>query len=101
MITSLKDDSGRIIAFCEWRLVGQSGYDKEEGEYVWINDCWVHEDYRRTNKFNRIIDEILRAAPTAKWGYFVRGKYGFRKKIFSREQFERRRNAYDALIKES
>jgi hypothetical protein len=101
MITTLKDDIGRIIAYCEWRLVGQSGYDKEDGEYVWINDIWVHQDFERTKRINRIIDEIMRIAPSAKWGYFVRGKYGFRKKMFSREQFERRRNTYDALVKEN
>lgn len=100
MITSLKDEQGRIICYAEWRLVGPSGYDVENGEYVWLSDLWVHQDFERTKRINRIIDEIMRIAPTAKWCYFTRGKYGFRKKIFSREQFERRRNTYDTLVKE-
>lgn len=98
MITSLKDEDGRIICYAEWRLVGKSGFDVECGEYVWLEDLWVHPAFERTKRIGRIIDEILRIAPSAKYGYFKRGKYGFRMKIFTREMWERRRATYDELI---
>lgn len=98
MITTLKDEEGKIISFCEWRLVGRSGYDKKGGEYIWIENLWVHNNFQRTMRINRIIDEIMRKAPTAKYGYFRRQKYGGRMKIFTREQWERRRREYDPLI---
>ena len=102
MITSLKDEQGRVIAYAEWRLVGPSGYDMDNGEYVWLHDLWVHHDFERTKRINRIIDEIMRIAPGAKYCYFKRGKYGNRIKMFKKEQWERRRNRYDSLvIKES
>ncbi len=98
MITSLKDEQGRVIAYAEWRLVGPSGYEVEDGEYVWLSDLWVHQDFERTKRINRIIDEVMRMVPNAKWCYFTRHKYTGRKKMFSREQWERRRNAYDSLV---
>ena len=98
MITSLKDEQGRIIAYAEWRLVGPSGYDVENGEYVWLSDLWIHQDFERTKRINRIIDEVMRIAKDAKWCYFKRHKYNGRIKMFSREHWERRRNAFDTLV---
>lgn len=98
MVTSLKDDEGRIIALCEWRLVGPSGYEVENGHYIWVNEIWVHRSFERTSRINRIIDEIMRFVPQAKYCYFKRAKYGERMKIFTREQWERRRMAYDNLV---
>lgn len=98
MITSLKDNAGRIIAYCEWRLVGPSGAEVPSGEYVWVNDCWVHKDFRMTNRINRIIDEIIRKVPHVKYCYFKRGKRNERIHIYSISQWERRRMSYDNLI---
>ena len=98
MITSLKDAEGRIIAYCEWRLVGQSGYETPNGEFIWVNDMWVHEDYRFKNRVNRIIDEIMRLVPQAKYCYFERKAKNKHLHLFSRSQWERRRMAYDKLV---
>jgi hypothetical protein len=97
LITSLKDEHGKIVAYCEWRLVGPSGYEIENGEYVWVNDIWVHGEFRHAGKLNRIIDEIMRDTPQAKYCYFTRGKYGERMKMFTRAQWERRRKAYEQV----
>lgn len=97
MITSLKDEGGKIIAYCEWRLVGPSGYECPNAQYIWINDIWVHPKERFTLRINRIIDEIMRDYPQAEYGYFTRGKYGGRMKQFTRSQWERRRVAYEVV----
>ena len=98
MITSLKDEGGRIIAYCEWRLLGPSGLEVPSGEYIWINDCWVHKEYRMTNRINLIIDKIMALVPTARYGYFQRKAKNDKVRIFTREQFQRRRMSYDPLI---
>jgi len=95
MITSLKDSEGRIIAYCEWRLVGPSGLEVPSGEYIWVNDMWVHPAFRRAHKVNRIIDEIMRGCPQAKYCYFQRKDVSDRLRLYTREQFERRRMAYN------
>ena len=99
MITSLKDNDGKIIAYCEWRLVGQSGQEVPSGEYIWLNDCWVHDGYRMTHRINRIIDEIMRLVPNAKYCYFQRKDVNNKVHIYSRRQWERRRMTHDPLIK--
>lgn len=102
MITSLKDNDGKIIAYVEWRVVGPSGYDVDQGEYVWVNDCWVHERYRGTHKISRMIDEVMNAVPLAQYCYFQRKDVSDKVHLYSRRQWERRRNAYDSqLIKEN
>lgn len=95
MITNVKDSDGKIIAYCEWRLVGPSGNEVPNGEYIWINDMWVHPSYRFKNQINRIIDEIMRLVPQAKYGYFQRKDKNMKLHIFTRDQFERRRMTYN------
>lgn len=98
MITNLKDNHGKIIAYCEWRLVGQSGYEVPNGEYVWINDAWVHPEFRHLGKIERIIDEVMRSAPSAQYGYFQRKDHNEKLRIFTKQQFERRRMTHDKFM---
>ena len=97
MVTSLKDEDGKIVCYCEWRLVGKSGFDKVNGEYIWVNDLWVHPKYERTSRINRIIDEVMRMVPSATHCYFKREKYNGRIKMFSREFWQRRRQSYEPI----
>lgn len=87
MITTVPDSQGRVIAWIEWRQVAQSGFDKIRGEYVWVNDLWVHPDHRNQGLISQMIDKILYKAPDAQYGYFTRKKYGNRMRIWKREQF--------------
>lgn len=98
MVTVLKDDDGKVISYCEWRLVGKSGFDKPDGKFVWINDVWVHETFRHKNRLGRLIDEVMRFVPSATHCYFSRKKYNSRIKMYSRNFWERRRNAYSPII---
>lgn len=97
MITNLKDSDGKIIAYCEWRLVGQSGYEIPNGEYIWVNDMWVHPNYRNKNKLGRIVDEIMRIVPQAQYCYFQRKDVDDKIHIWSRTQWERRRKSYEVI----
>lgn len=89
MITKLPDEHGRLIAYIEWRQVAKSGIDKLYGEYIWINDLWVHEDYRNKGLIKQMIDTILYKAPDAQFGYFTRSKYNKRMRLWKRLSFER------------
>lgn len=97
MITTLKDEGGKVVAFCEWRLLGESGLEVPSGKYVWVNDCWVHEDYRNKHKVARIIDEIMRTVPQAEYCYFQRKDVNRKVHMYSRAQWERRRRVYDVV----
>src|SRR3990167_4911615 len=97
MVTSLKDIESKIIAYVEWRLVGQSGFDKQNGEYVWINDIWVHNNHRNNNLINRIIDEVMTLAPLAKYCYFRRLKRNENLRMYTQSSFQRRRHKYQLV----
>ena len=95
MITTLKDYDGKVIAHVEWRVVGQSGYDMENGEYVWISDLWVHEAFNHQSKINELLDEAMKQVPdSVKYGYFQRLVHNDKKRIHSRAVFERRRASH-------
>jgi hypothetical protein len=92
MITTMKDYDGKIIAHVEWRVVGQSGYDMENGEYLWISDLWIHESFRNSNVIRKIIDKVMNSIPdSVKYGYFQRLVHNEKKRIYSRNHFERMR----------
>ena len=88
MISVSYDYEGRVIGYVEWRQVGQSGFDKLHGEYVWINHCWIHPDYRNKHIMQELADKVLLIARQAKWCYFTRSKYwGRMSKLYSRGAF--------------
>ena len=90
MVSTVKDNNDRVIAFLEWRQVGQSGFDKLHGEYIWINHLWVHDDYKGYAIIKELIDDVLLKARMAKYAYFTRRKYqGRMSKLYKREDFSR------------
>lgn len=91
MITTIQDSEGKVTAYCEWRLVGQSGYDMENGKYVWVNDLWIHKSVRHKGLVNDIIDRIMTIVPQAEYCYFQRKRYNNKVRIFTNSQMERRR----------
>jgi hypothetical protein len=91
MITTLKDNDGKVEAYCEWRLVGQSGYECPNGKYVYVHDLWVHESVRHQHLVNEIINDIMTLVPQAEYCYFQRKDYNERVRLFTRSQMERRR----------
>jgi len=98
VVTTLKNENGFVIAYCEWRLVGPSGYEVDHGEYIWINDMWVHESMRNKSLVNQFIDEIMRIVPQAKACYFQRKDVSEKVRIYNRNNWERRRRTTDALM---
>jgi len=91
MITTSKDENGKVIGYCEWRRVGQSGFDVLNGPYIYVADIWIHKDYRGMGFLIKLIDKILVLSPGAVACYFTHKKYGDRmSRLWKREKFERR-----------
>lgn len=89
MISLSHDDDERIVGYIEWWQVGQSGFHKPYGEYVWIKDMWIHENYRNTHVFSELVQDVLDRSHGAKWCYFAHRKYRGRiSKLYTRQQFE-------------
>ena len=91
MVTTVKNDDGYVVALLEWRQVGQSGFDKLYGEYVFINDLWIHPSKRGDKSIMKKLGLIImQKSVGANYCYFTRKKYGGRmSKIYTRQHFER------------
>ena len=90
MVSVIHNENDYVIAWCEWRQVGPSGYDVQYGHYIWINELWVHPQHRNQHMISLITEKILFLAPQAKYCYFKREKYGGRmSKVYPRELFEK------------
>jgi hypothetical protein len=88
MIFKITDDDDRIIAYTECWQVGPSGLPKYMGEYLWIQDIWVHPKYEHQGYIVRMIDDILKAGSELEYCYWTREKYNGRKsKTYTRQQF--------------
>ena len=88
MISVYKDDEGKVIGYLEWRQVGQSGFDKFRGEYLFINEIWIHPDFKNNWAiYRQLMNNALFKAMDAKWMYFTRKKYSGRvSKLYSRDR---------------
>jgi hypothetical protein len=88
MISVSKESDDKVIAYIEWRQVGQSGFDKFRGEFIYIAELWIHEEYHNQwHVYRELMNDIFRKAPQAKFVYFQRRKYdGKQSKNYTREQ---------------
>ena len=88
MVSTVKDESDKVIAYVEWRQVGQSGFDKLRGEYVWSNDIWLHDNQRlKWSVFRELIRDVFDKAIGAQSLYFRRKKYlGRISQLYSKEK---------------
>lgn len=102
MISTSKDTQDRIIAYMEFRVVGQSGFDKLNGEFIYIVDLWIHNSHKNDwSIFRELMNDVLRKAWSVEWIYFQRKKYdGKQSKNYSREQIMKLLDRCPIMIRE-
>lgn len=100
MINVSKDNEDRVIAYMEARVVGQSGFDVLNGEYLYIADLWIHESHKNDwSVFRELMMSTLRKAMSVKQVYFQRKKYGGRlSKNYSKEQIMKLASRYPEML---
>ena len=100
MISKTSDSRGRILGYMEWRLVGQSGFDKMDGEYIYIADFWIHTSHKNDwSMFRELMWGIFAKSPSARYIYFNRRKYGGRQsKVYTREQIMKLMNRVPMMV---
>lgn len=78
MIVTKKDKQGKIIAYAEYLVVDSFGHQCGWGQYVWVNDAWVHKDYKNSNILKEFVKKEHAKLPWVKYIYWHRGKYSDR-----------------------
>lgn len=78
MVDTLKDKSGRVVAYIEWSLRNKFGLEERDGKYVYVHNIWVHDDYRKKNLIRRFINILEPKVPSFRLVYWKRSKYNGR-----------------------
>ncbi len=79
-MTAVEHDKtdGKVIAYVDYQIVDSFGHLSELGQYCWVNECWVHKDFRKRKILNWFVEREHLKWPTVKWLYYKRRKYGDR-----------------------
>lgn len=88
MIAKIHDSDDKIIAYLEYWQVCKSGFHKAYGEYMWVQDAWIHEGHRGKGLLRQMVEQQLFEHPEIQYGYWKRHKYNERiSKVMTRERF--------------
>lgn len=92
MISVINDNDGKIIAYIEWEIVNGEGQFQDNGEYCYIQDYWVHKEYRIQSKYilKKLSVQIAehKFSKSMRWVYWCRHKYNDRlSRLYPKEKF--------------
>lgn len=54
MISTLKTGLGYVYAYIEWEVVNKFGRFENGGEYIYVQNCWIHE----TQRFGQVLCQL-------------------------------------------
>ena len=85
------DKEKYVIAYCEYSLRNEFGKEDSKGEYCFVDNIWIHPDYRYKGFMGWFLKIIEPKVPTAAYVYWEREKYDKRvSKTFSRRKIHER-----------
>ena len=87
MVTSIKDNEGKVIAYAEYRIVDKNGIDTKEGEYCWINDCYIAPQFRYCGLLKEMLRIEFKKHNWVRWIYFIRSIHNERTRIYDIKKF--------------
>ena len=58
MISVLKNKNGFLLGYIEWQILDEHGQFKNNGDYIYIQNKWIHEDFRNTDAFKKLVHLI-------------------------------------------
>ena len=94
MVITREDAEGRVIAWAEFRRVNEKGIEDICGDYLWVEEVWVHKDFRTRKGFNDILKAFINTYaakyPWCQYIYWQRGKYNERMSLYNRAKMLRR-----------
>jgi len=88
MLAVLKNTEGLIYAYCEYEVLNGQGQFEDDGEYLYIQDVWVHPSERFWGHLQELIQEVDKDKFTkaSTKVYWCRHKYKERVKIFPKSR---------------
>ena len=94
MVIVKKDNTGKVVAYADFRLMSETGVEVAQGSYAWIEEVWIHEPLRTRNVFNSILEDFIytysNKYPSAKFIYWKRNKHKDRMSLYVVDKIKRR-----------
>ena len=89
MVHTLHTKEDFIYAYVVFKTVDEHGKAKNEGLYIYVEDMWIHDSFRRSEVFKELVKYIDNHPQTANavGVYWRREKYNRFSKIYKREAF--------------
>jgi len=80
MITTIKDEQGKIFGYAEWLIVDDDGNTDTDGRNMCVMDMWIHKDYRNAGFFQELIARMFEESLEYSYEYvfYEREKYSGR-----------------------
>jgi hypothetical protein len=85
MIYKKLDNNGKVNAYVIYHQLERSGAFSSSGEYIYVEDVWLHEEMRKSNMVRILyewLNDELHKMPDVKYLYWVRYKYGDRMSLY-------------------
>ena len=89
MIHTLHTKDNFIYAYTVFRTVNQFGIAQNKSYYIYVEEIWIHPEYRNRKVLRELIDHIDNHEETinALWVYWKNEKHDRVSKTFSRDRF--------------
>ena len=75
MIVTLENNDGYIYAYAEFEVVDGNTVICDEGKYVYVQNIWIHEDYRGNGVLKDLMVDIFIKSKNAEFVYWNRSRY--------------------------
>lgn len=98
MVEVFKDENGLVAAYIEWQRVNQHGEINAAGDFIYIQDLWVHAGYPGLFLIRELSEKILNHPfSQGTFGvYYERMKYDYRnKKWFHIDHFKKKAGEHE------
>jgi hypothetical protein len=89
MIYKRHDSDNRIIGYVIYHQFGPNANFSIDGEYIYVEDIWIHESVRFKNLIAQMVNDVLPNFSKVKYLYWVRHKYGDRMSLYEVVRGER------------
>ena len=88
MVVFEQDNIGFIVGFLEFEIVNDLGQFKNYGEYIYIQNAWIHETLRNSLVLRKLITKVdyHKFCFNAFWVYWRNDKTGKLTKPFPRKR---------------
>ena len=81
-IESLFNNEGLCTAYCVWSPRDKDGVEDYNGDYICVDEMWIHESLKGSETIRHFITEINKRYTKATYVYWQRRKYKERIKTF-------------------